>query len=90
MPLPECQSDVPRPRALADPTSSMPLPESSSMPCLLDGDGMLNHCEDPFASEFGPGFSFLGSVSFDPSSSQQSESAGDSGTSVQQCWHTKA
>ena len=87
MPLPQCQPEMPRNRVLADLTSSMPLPESSSMPSLIDSNGVPN--EDPFASEFGPGFGFLAGVSFDPSSSQHSEISGDSGKTSQRSCHSE-
>lgn len=83
MPLPQhCQADRPRNKTLADPTASMPLPESSSMPSLLNSNGLPGQYEDPYASEFGLDFNFPGGNSAGCGGSQHSEN-GSEGENIQ-------
>ncbi len=81
MPLPYSQPERPRNQALADPISSMPLPESSSMPSLHESNRMHSQCEDPFPSDFGLSFEFPSDMFDAGICSQQSDSAGDTGRS---------
>ena len=58
----------------------MPLPESSSMPSLLNSNKLPGQYEDPYASEFGLGFNFPSGSSAGCGGSQQSENGSEGET----------